>query len=119
MKLGQVHVHYAPSRDQVLLVHKAAARASHERMGALDATAAALRAVVGWVCRDSLEEARPLPSLVGAVVRGWRKVRPSKGGTLVATATREFTQHNGQRVVFEVKIYENAFVAEGTDADSN
>lgn len=119
MKLGQVHIHYAPSRDQVLLVHKSAARASHERMGAMDATAAALRAVVGWVCRESLEEARPLPPVVGALVRGWRKVRPSKDGTLTATGHREFTQHNGQRVVIEIKIYEGAEVPEEQNADSN
>lgn len=107
MKLSQIHVHYAPSRDRVLLVYAPPARTPGEPLGVEDATEEALLALAGWTLRRDVGAAHTRPAAWRLLGRLLAKVRPSRG-VLRYTATRIMEQPNGQRVVFSVSVFEGA-----------
>lgn len=114
MKLTQIHVHYAPSRDRILLVHRAPGLKKHETFPVLDATLPATMAFSGWILREPWEGANKLPALIGFLWKVWGRLAKPKGGVKTQQAYRDMLQPNGQRLRFSVEVFEGC--AEGFDA---
>lgn len=107
MKLSQIHVHYAPKRDRVLLVYAPPVRTPGEPLVVEDATEEALLALAGWALRRDVDSAHTRPLAWRLLGKLLAKARPSRG-VLRHTATRIMEQPNGQRVVFSVSVFEGA-----------
>lgn len=107
MKLSQVHVHYAPTRDRVLLVYAPPVRTSGALLSVEDVTEESLLSLSGWILRRDVGAAHTRPAVWRLLGRLLAKVKPSRG-VLRHTATRTMIQPNGQRVVFSVSVFDGA-----------
>lgn len=108
MKLSQVHIHYAPSRDRVLLVHKQAVMTKDQHPAIIDATMEATLAFAGWILREPWEGVNNLPAVPRFLWKLWGRLKRPAGGHKVQKAFRDMYQPNGQRIRFTVEIFDNA-----------
>lgn len=104
MKIEQNHIHFAPTQDEILIVHRPGVMAPGARITGMPRTAEAVHAMSQWIARDTSVGPHKLPPVYAFLQKIMAKIlrRP------VLTNMGERSCYlPGKLLVFTVREYES------------